>query len=254
MASSSDPLDLDGPRKRVYRYVERHGPVAPAAVAEAVGLDPETFQHQVTVLKRDGGVEETRDGRLQVPIPVDDAEEFSEAGVDYVVRPARQVDLSGVLGAVRSVAAERTSIVAESVAEQLAYEDTVVRECPTDARVLFVATVAEEVVGWCHAAVPELQKLSGTAEVTVGVLDGYRRHGIGSHLLARGVEWAGARGCRKAYSSLPATNDVGIAFLKRNGWETEAVRSDHYDLNGEYVDEVMLARHIDRPEGDGAGG
>ena len=245
MASSSDPLGLEGPRKRVYRYVDRHGPVAPAAVAEAVGLDPETFQHQVTVLKRDGSVEEAPDGRLQVPIAADDAEEFTEAGVEYVVRPARQVDIAGVLGAVRSIAEERTGIVAESVAEQLNYEDTVVRACPTGSRVLFVATVAEEVVGWCHAAVPELQKLSNTAEVTVGVLEGYRRHGVGSHLLARGVEWAGARGCRKAYSSLPATNDVGVAFLKRNGWETEAVRSDHYDLDGEYVDEVMLARHVD---------
>jgi len=245
MASSPDPLDLDGDRKPVYRYVDRHGPVAPAAVAEAVGLDPETFQHELTVLKRDGCLEEAPDGRLQVPIEADDAEEFSEAGVDYVVRPARQVDLSGVLGAVRAVAEERTSIVAESVAEQLEYEDTVVRRTPTRARVLFVATVNEEVVGWGHAVVPELSKLSGTAEVTVGVLEGYRRHGIGSHLLARGVEWAGARGCRKAYSSLPATNDVGIAFLKRNGWETEAVRSDHYDLDGEHVDEVMLARHID---------
>jgi hypothetical protein len=28
------------------------------------------------------------------------------------------------------------------------------------------------------------------------------------------------------------------------GWETEAVREDHYSIDGEYVDEVMMAKHL----------
>jgi ribosomal protein S18 acetylase RimI-like enzyme len=120
-----------------------------------------------------------------------------------------------------------------------------VRRTPTQSRVVFVATVAEDVVGWTHVEVAELPKLSGTAEPTVGVMQAYRRHGIGSHLLRRGVSWAGARGYRKAYESLPATNEVGIAFLEANGWEVEAAREDHYEIAGELIDEVMLARRLD---------
>ncbi|MFC7196324.1 GNAT family N-acetyltransferase [Halosimplex aquaticum] len=45
--------------------------------------------------------------------------------------------------------------------------------------------------------------LRGTAECTVGVLDGYRRHGIGSHLLQRCVEWAASRGAERCTTASP---------------------------------------------------
>jgi ribosomal protein S18 acetylase RimI-like enzyme len=239
-----DGFDLEGDRKCVYRYVERHGPVDPSPAARAVEVAPESVHHHVSILPRDGLVEESDDGRLRVPIHPGETEEFTEAGVSYEIRPARQADLTGLVGAIRQVAGE-TSIVAEQVAEEMAYEDTVVRRTPTQSRVAFVGTVADEVVGWAHVEVAETPALSGTATVTVGVIEGYRRHGIGSHLLARAVAWAAARGCRKVYDSLPATNETGLAFLEANGWEVETVREDHYEIDGELVDEVMLARLLD---------
>ncbi|WP_436922987.1 N-acetyltransferase family protein [Halosimplex amylolyticum] len=240
-----DEIDLSGERKRVYRFVDRHGPVEPAVVAETVGVDPESFQHHVSILKRDDFVEEDERGRLQAQIQPGETEEFAEAGVAYAVRPARPADFSGVVGVIREVAAEQTYITAETVAEELTYEETLFRRTPTACRVVFVAEVADEVVGWAHVDAQEQAKLRGTAECTVGVLDGYRRHGIGSHLLQRGVQWAASRGCRKVYNSLPATNGAAIDFLERNGWEIEAIREDHYEIDGDLVDEVMLARRLD---------
>ena len=81
-------------------------------------------------------------------------------------------------------------------------------------------------------------------DLTVGVLEEYRRYGIGSHLLQRGLEWANSQGYEKIYQSLPATNEEAIAFLKAHDWETEAVRADHYRIDGEYVDETMMARAL----------
>jgi ribosomal protein S18 acetylase RimI-like enzyme len=242
--SLADAFDLEGDRKRVYRYVERHGPVDPSLAARATDTDLESFHHHVAMLRRDDLVEETDDGRLTVAVHPGEAEQFTEAGVSYAVRPARQADLSGLVGVIREVAAA-TSVSAEAVAEEIAYEDTVIRRTPTQSRVAFVATVSEDVVGWSHVEVAELPKLSGTATTTVGVLDAYRRHGIGSHLLQRAVGWAAARDCRKVYDNLPATSEAGIAFLGANGWHVEATRTDHYDIDGEVVDEVMLARRLD---------
>jgi RimJ/RimL family protein N-acetyltransferase len=53
--------------------------------------------------------------------------------------------------------------------------------------------------------------------------------------------WAGDNGFEKLYNSIPATNDRAIDFLSRHGWETEAIREGHYKIDGEYVDEVMMA-------------
>jgi ribosomal protein S18 acetylase RimI-like enzyme len=108
----------------------------------------------------------------------------------------------------------------------------------------FVATVGDEVVGWVHLAGSELAKLSHTAKLTVGVIEAYRSHGIGSHLLERGLEWATSRGYEKLYNSVPSTNEAAIEFLEARDWEVEARRADHYRLGDDYVDEVMMARRL----------
>jgi len=43
------------------------------------------------------------------------------------------------------------------------------------------------------------------------------------------------------YNSVPSSNEEAVEFLKTNGWEIEAVREDHYKLDDDYVDEVMMA-------------
>ena len=242
----SDPLSFEAEaHRRIYEYVERQGTVRPEDVWEALKVDPERFNHEVAILKRDGYLTEDEDGRLRIALEAGTAEEYEEAGVAYTIRPARQEDHPGIVGTIREVAREDATIVAESVAEELDFEDALVRRNDVESRVFFVATVEGDVVGWGHLDVPEMEKLDHTAELTVGVLEEYRGHGIGSHLLQRGLAWAGANERRKVYTSLPATNPQGLAFLLEHGWRVEAVRSDHYRTGGELVDEVMLAHELE---------
>jgi len=230
-------------RKALYEYVEAHGTTAPDRARKAVlPHDPGGFVHHVAILKRNGYLEETADGQLQIAIDTDDAaEEYDRQELSFTIRVARQADLTGIVGAIRQVASKGTYIVAESVAQEVDHDQALLRQNEIESRMFFVATVNEEVVGWVHLRAPELDKLSHTAELTVGVLEEYRGHDIGSHLLERGLEWAGSKGYEKVYQSVPSTNDQAIDFLEDHGWEVEAVREDHYKINGDYVDEVMLA-------------
>ncbi|QCC60516.1 GNAT family N-acetyltransferase [Natrinema thermotolerans] len=230
-------------RKRIYEYVERHGAVDPDDTRERLGIDPSGFRHHVAILKRDGRLEKG-DGKLRVTIDAGAEEEYVSADLEFHIRPARQEDLTGIVGAIRQVAEERTYIEAESVADEIDHEEALLRHNELESRMFFVATVEDDVVGWVHLYAPEIDKLSHTAELTVGVLEEYRGHGIGSHLLSRGLEWAGSNGYEKLYQSVPSTNEGAIAFLEGHGWETEAVREDHYKLNGHYVDEVMMAAEL----------
>ncbi|OLZ40719.1 acetyltransferase [Natrinema saccharevitans] len=227
-------------RKRIYEYVERHGAVDPEDTRERLGIDSSGFRHHVAILKRDGRLEKG-DGKLRVTIDAGAEEEYVSADLEFHIRPARQEDLTGIVGAIRQVAEERTYIEAESVADEIDHEEALLRHNELESRMFFVATVEDDVVGWVHLYAPEIDKLSHTAELTVGVLEEYRGHGIGSHLLSRGLEWAGSNGYEKLYQSVPSTNEEAIAFLEGHDWETEAVREDHYKLNGHYVDEVMMA-------------
>jgi ribosomal protein S18 acetylase RimI-like enzyme len=227
-------------RRDVYDYVEAHGEVRADRVRRALSLGPEAFGHHVTVLRRDGYLRKA-DDRLRVDYPEANAEEHDAGGLTYTIRTARQQDLSGLIDVVREVASEGTYIEAESVADLLDHERVVLRHNDVRSRMVFVACVEDAVVGWVHLDRPRTEKLAHTAVLTVGLSPTYRGRGIGSALLDRGVRWASEHGFEKLYNSVPATNAAAIDFLSARGWETEAVREDHYRIDGEYVDEVMLA-------------
>ena len=255
-------------RRRIYEYVERHGAVAPEDVREALEIDPQGFRHHVALLKRDGRLEED-DGSLTSARAVAAEEEYVAEDLEFRIRPARQADLSGVIGAIRQVVRKKSYIEAESVADEIDHEDVLLRHDDLESRMFFVATVDDEVIGWVHLHTPELDKLSHTAELTVGVIEEYRgrdvdshvlsrdlseipsclfgiqSHSIGTHLLSRGLEWASTNGYEKVYQSIPSTNEAAIEFLERHGWEIEAVREDHYKLDDRYADEVMMAVELD---------
>lgn len=227
-------------RKDLYGYVESHGTVRKQEVRRALNLDPGAFGHHLTVLKRDGYIREVGN-KLQVAYQEDTAEEHDADGVSFTIRNATEEDLDGLQDTIRRVAQEGSYIEAETVAEVLDHEEVLLRHNQLRSRLFFVATRDDEVVGWVHLDLPEAEKLSHTAVLTVGVPPEHRGHGIGSALLDRGVRWARDRNLEKLYNSIPATNEEAREFLEERGWETEAVRQDHYKIHGEYVDELMMA-------------
>jgi L-amino acid N-acyltransferase YncA len=227
-------------RRRIYEYVESRGSVSVEVARGALPIDPRGFRHHVTFLKRDGLIE--RDGdELRVAFGDGESEEHTAGEASFTIRMARQEDKPGLVGAIRAVAEAGTDITAETVADLVDHEEVLLRHNDIHSRVFFVATVEGEVVGWVHLDAAERDTLAHTAELTLGVLEPHRDNGIGGRLLERGLRWAAANDYEKIYQTVPATNEEAIAFLKAHGWETEAVRADHYKIDGAYVDEVMMA-------------
>jgi len=231
-------------RRRIYEYVERRGRASIDDLEDALSIDPRGLRHHVAILKRDGQLAEATGDELEVAFGTGATEEHRTGTCEFAIRPATQADLAGLVGAIRRVAEEDPDIVAETVADLIDREEVLLRHNEVESRMFFVGTVEDEVVGWVHLRAPELEKLAHTAEITVGVLPEYRRCDLGSHLLERGVAWGREKGYEKLYNSVPASNSGAIDFLRGRGWETEAVREDHYRIDGEYVDEVMMAKRI----------
>ncbi|MFQ3318521.1 MAG: ribosomal protein S18 acetylase RimI-like enzyme [Natronomonas sp.] len=240
METSEQPTFENEAAEEVYRFVERHGTAARHRVREVTSLPPDEFREALDRLESRGYLED-EGGTLQVALDVGSVESYSTDDLEYTIRPAKQTDFEGLVDTIRDVTAEETYVVAESIAEQLLYEDTVNRHNSVESRVFFVATVDGDVVGWSHLDLPQLDKLQSTAQLTVGVKGEYQGNGIGSKLTERALDWAEANGYRKVYNSVPTTNDEAIAFLEERGWETEGIRKEHYTIGDEHVDEVMLA-------------
>jgi len=256
-------------RRRIYEYVEQNGAVTPETVRRNVlvqsdsdskparsgaDLEPsrqmsaEAFDHHVSILKRDGLLEE-RDGKLRVGMAKDaGATTVDLGGVEATVRPARQEDLTGVVGVIETTAAVDTYVVASRLADEISHEGVLLRHNESESRVFFVATVDDDAVGWLHVEGTQFPEMDHTAELTVGVLAEYQDDGLGSQLMESGLDWARNHGYRKVYQSVPATNERAIEFLEYNGWSVEATRRGHYHIDDELVDEVQLAVWLDDRE------
>ena len=270
---SPDEFD-DELQRTIYEYVERNGAVDPAELARSIRIDGERPQSKparsgeytesvcppagdlescLEDLKERGYLAES-DGKVRVALS-GTATELDLADGTVTIRPAREEDRDGIVDTMREVADETTYIVAENVATRLERDSALVRANGERSRAFFTAVFEPDaeteedaeaerisrVVGWLHVDAPELPALRHTAELTVGVTPEFRRNGIGATLLESGLEWADDAGYEKVYQNVPATNEEAIAFLEENGWQREGVHEGQYCIDGEYVDEVMLA-------------
>lgn len=256
----------DDVRRRIYEYVEESGVIDPETVRRNVPIEsqtaskparsgedlepsarlsPEAFDHHVSILERDGFVEEA-DGKLRIAFrPDGEHETVSADGVKALIRPARQEDIAGIVGVIESVAAGGSYVVAARLADRIDRDEVLLRHNEDEQRVFFVATVADETIGWLHLEAGHFPMVAHTTEMTVGVMERYRGQGIGSALVERGLSWAGDQGFRKVYQTVPETNEGAISFLEDHGWAVEARREGHYLVDDELVDEVQLATWLD---------
>lgn len=223
----------------------------------------------------DAGALTERDGTLYVA-PDAESETHEAETFEYVVRPADEDDREAVADRIREVADEGAIVVDERVADAIGHSPTsnraqsddaieqdgaLVRRNERESRLFFVAekrsddaetdgeeesdAETDEVLGWVHVHGFDLPARSHTAQLTVGVAPEYREQGVGGTLLERGMSWADEEGCIKVYQSVPATNEDALELLDEHGWEREATREDHYEVEGELVDEVQMAKRLD---------
>lgn len=242
----SDEIEFDNrDRREIYDYIERTGTASYDETHRALDMNPNAFGHHVAVLRRDGVITRTEDDELRLAF--DDGSERTtlDDGLDVTIRRATEDDLSGLVGAIREALADRAYIEGETVADIVESENVLLRHNDVQKRIFFVATDDDDdVIGWIHLNAPNIEMLAHTGKLTLGIVDEYRGHGIGTKLHDRGVDWALENGFEKLYNSVPASNDDAIAFLEHHGWETEATRERHYKIDGEYVDEVMLSKTL----------
>ncbi|WP_265108383.1 GNAT family N-acetyltransferase [Halosolutus halophilus] len=236
---------IDQPRfetrdyRDIYDYIERNGAVAIEELETALSIEPNRLREAIDELKRDEYLEE-EGSLLRIAIDTGAEVEHTTDDLTFTIRPANQGDLKGIVGVMREVAEENDYLVAETVVDLLDHEEVVFRHNDIESRIFFVATVDDDVVGWAHLHAPNYEKLAHTAELTMGVLEEYRGHGIGSHLMERGLRWARENGFEKVYQSVPATNQDAVRFLEDHRWETEALRQAHYKIDDDYVAEQMM--------------
>ncbi len=82
----------------------------------------------------------------------------------------------------------------------------------------------------------------------IAVAPDARGHGVGGALLAATEEHARRRGVRKITLNVFATNAAARRLYARHGYVQEGLRRREFRIDDHWVDDLTLARHLDRAE------
>jgi ribosomal protein S18 acetylase RimI-like enzyme len=79
----------------------------------------------------------------------------------------------------------------------------------------------------------------------LGVDPAYQGRGVGQALLEAAVEEARRRGARKLSLRVLGSNTTARRLYERCGFVVEGVLAEEFLLDGQYVDDVLMARRLD---------
>jgi ribosomal protein S18 acetylase RimI-like enzyme len=238
MNAAEKPSLETAAHERIYARIEREGAVPHDELRDRIPLDAESVAERTLELVRGGYLVDVN-GVLELGLGAGDSEPVDIAD-GATIRAGRQRDLSALADTIRRVVADVHYPSADAFVSSLERERVLKRYNGTETRMVFVAAVGEEIVGWVHLGASATQRVRRTVELTLGVSADHRRRGIGTHLLQRGTEWGTANRFRTFRQRIAGSNDGALAFLDGHGWEKRTIRRDQYAHDGDRIDEVVM--------------
>jgi RimJ/RimL family protein N-acetyltransferase len=96
-------------------------------------------------------------------------------------------------------------------------------------------------VGWCDVERLHLEGFRHVGRLGMGVLQAYRRQGIGRRLAMAAITAARTAGIERIELEVFASNAGAIRLYDRLGFEHEGVKRQARKLDGRYDDIVLMA-------------
>jgi RimJ/RimL family protein N-acetyltransferase len=164
-----------------------------------------------------------------------------------LVRRADPGDAAGLVELAEEVGREEgrwilTTAGWRSVAEERRYLKAVQRHA--DAAV-YVVEDDGRIVGRLSLSRDPHPSSQHVADLGLMVAADHRRRGIGRALLDEAVRWAEESGVRKLELHVFPWNEPALGLYEAFGFEREGLRRRQYARDGEYVDAILMAYHLD---------
>jgi RimJ/RimL family protein N-acetyltransferase len=105
----------------------------------------------------------------------------------------------------------------------------------------FVALKGDEVIGWCDVSPRRGEGLTHRGRLGMGVLEDYRRQGVGTKLLDRVITVAKEQGLERIELEVYASNTPAINLYEKWGFNQEGVMRRARKIDGVYDDIIVMA-------------
>jgi RimJ/RimL family protein N-acetyltransferase len=153
------------------------------------------------------------------------------ADAPFQIRPAGESDRLPLAVLFAAVAEERDGIATEPPV------DVEARAASWTLDGMLIAVADDEIVGSLHVEASR----HGFGEIGMAVAREWRGRGVGSALLAAGIEWARRHGLHKLSLGVFAHNEAAIALYRKFGFVEEGRRVKQYRrASGELWDAIDM--------------
>ena len=166
-------------------------------------------------------------------------------GRAVLLRPAIEEDASQLIQAVDSVAREGVFLPSFRFEMDEEKERAFIAGAIEREDLILMALLDGRLVGWVTLLRARAEFCRHTAELGMGVIQGYRQIGIGTALMDYALQWAAEQGIEKVNLGLRASNERARALYRKCGFIQEGYRvRDIKDTHDHYDDSVEMAYFV----------
>lgn len=108
---------------------------------------------------------------------------------------------------------------------------------------LFIGAFSEhEIVGFLSAKRGSFRRIRHSAYIVIGIRQAFQRQGIGSKLFDKLDEWARKNQLKRLELTVEVSNTPAINLYEKQGFSIEGIKRKTMLVDGEFVDEYMMAK------------
>lgn len=107
---------------------------------------------------------------------------------------------------------------------------------------IILAEEGGELIGYLDATGRPEARIKHVAHISLAIRHGYIGKGIGTRLFVELEQWARDVGLHRLELSVMVNNPVAIALYSKMGYAEEGLKRHSMLVEGEYIDEVYMAK------------
>lgn len=157
---------------------------------------------------------------------------------DFIIRKAKVSDAAGIIECMQSVMDEKVYMVSDYYLYSEKGEREMIKS-PSDLNL--VLEFKGKIIGLLKVQRGYYRKTFHTGVLTIAIEKEFRNMGFGKKMMELALRWARDVGIEKLSLEVFSTNENAISLYRSMGFQIEGVRKKHFKINGEYVDDILMA-------------
>jgi ribosomal protein S18 acetylase RimI-like enzyme len=166
-------------------------------------------------------------------------------GRTVYLRPAMEKDAGPFIQAIDSISREQVYFIRSRFDVEEEKEQAFIAKARRQGDLMLVAVNGTQIVGWVTLFRSQAEFQRHTAQLGMGVVQGYRGAGLGTTLMDHALAWAAENGIEKVKLGVRASNGRARSLYDKFGFVEEGYRvRDIKDTHGRYDDHVEMSYFV----------